>query len=184
MVRLSSNPFLREKLKIRTKRSPAYQKMTDVEYVLRYFVIRESWRDFSGDFRTAMDIFMDRMTNPTQAKLDGLEHAFVRSLTACKQIWGHTAFRRPEKNTWRDQTLAGMFDAQMVSTDLLSEGQLAGLRRQGRHDRVNCGFLSRLRERVQWVRLRGWPGGRGRGRRSGMRVRRCAVWMGWAGRGR
>lgn len=35
-------------------------------------------------------------------------------------IWGDIAFRRPEGNGWRDQTLAGMYDAQMLAADQLS----------------------------------------------------------------
>lgn len=52
--------------------------------------------------------------------------AFRRALSSCERIWGNNAFRRPTgEMTWRDQTLAGMYDAQMVAVDSLSESELS-----------------------------------------------------------
>lgn len=38
---------------------------------------------------------------------------------------GDNAFRRPVDGGWRDQTLAGMWDAQMIAVDTLSAGERA-----------------------------------------------------------
>lgn len=57
---LSTEAFLRQQLRIKTLREPTYLSMADVEFVLRFFTIRESWKNFEGDYRRSMDSFMDR----------------------------------------------------------------------------------------------------------------------------
>jgi hypothetical protein len=44
---LAENQFLRQRLKIRNERSPAYRVMSDAEFVLRFFTLVEKWQPFS-----------------------------------------------------------------------------------------------------------------------------------------
>lgn len=115
IVALSGEEALRSQLKIRDNRAPAYRSMLDVEYVLRFFTLRESWRGFSGSLRDSMDLFMARHLRPTGMELDSFRQSFKRSLDGCMAIWGSHAFKRPDGDGWRDQTLAGMYDAQMIA---------------------------------------------------------------------
>lgn len=122
IVKASNEPFLRTKLKIKDGRSSAYQKMADVEYVLRFLTLRATgFRAFGGDFRFAMDKFMEDTAEATIDQTEEFESAFRFALHSCERIWGDAAFKRPEKSSWRDQTLAGMYDAQMLAVDQLSK---------------------------------------------------------------
>jgi hypothetical protein len=124
VVGLSGEETLRRQLKIRDNRSPAYRAMVDVEYVVRFLTLHESWRGFSGGLRESMDSFMARYQNASQKELGGFRADFKRSLAGCMSIWGSNAFKRPEGPGWRDQTLAGMYDAQMVALAELSDNEL------------------------------------------------------------
>jgi hypothetical protein len=46
---------------------------------------------------------------------------FKTALERCESLWGDFAFRRPEGSGWRDQTLAGMYDAEMLAVMRISE---------------------------------------------------------------
>ncbi|MEV4519213.1 DUF262 domain-containing protein [Micromonospora tulbaghiae] len=131
LVTLSEHPFLRGQLKIRDTRSPAYRGMLDVEYVLRFLTLRETWEQFSGDFRLSMDLFMQEHMNARQANLGELGDSFLRSLNACEELWGSHAFKRPDRGAWRDQALAGMYDSQMVAVSLLDDDTIGRLANKG-----------------------------------------------------
>ena len=121
IIELSGQQFLRTQLKIKDQRAQAYRAMQDVEYVLRFLTLRESWDHFSGDFRTAMDEFMFDRQRITPSLLDDYREAFTSSIEACQAIWGTFAFRRYDRGQWRDQMLGGMFDAQMIAVDAFDE---------------------------------------------------------------
>lgn len=127
IYRLSESEFLHQQLKIAGPKSPSYRDMTDAEYVLRFLSLRDKWETFSGSFATSMDDFMRLNRKPSPHKLAELERSFTNALEVCSAIWGQNAFRRPvDRNSWRDQTLAGMYDAQMLAVDLLTEAQQRG----------------------------------------------------------
>ncbi|MEV1157492.1 DUF262 domain-containing protein [Micromonospora chokoriensis] len=122
---LAERPFLKAQLKIVNNKSAAYASMTDAEYVLRFFALRESWNSFSGSLARTMDQFMQNKDGASVEERQALADAFLRSLLGCEMIWGSFAFKRPTgEETWRDQTIAGMYDAQMVAVDSLSEDEL------------------------------------------------------------
>ncbi|MFF4831435.1 DUF262 domain-containing protein [Streptomyces sp. NPDC001315] len=131
---LSANRFLKAQLKIRDTRSPSYRAMVDVEMVLRFLTLRENWKSFSGDLRSSMDKFMERHRRPNDDVLQEYSGSFQRSMLACSEIWGTFAFKRPDRDGWRDQMLAGMYDAQMIAVDMLSDSQIQVLR--GRSEAV------------------------------------------------
>lgn len=56
---LAEEPFLKRQLKIVNSKSSAYASMTDAEYVLRFFAMRQKWNRFSGSLVKSMDGFME-----------------------------------------------------------------------------------------------------------------------------
>ncbi|WP_326572418.1 DUF262 domain-containing protein [Actinacidiphila glaucinigra] len=121
---LADMPFLRQQLKITSQKSAAYADMTDAEYVLRFFALANGWRDFSGSLSRSMDEFMIRNMNNGEDFREHLRDRFVEALDTCRRIWGKNAYRRPTgPDVWRDQTLAGMYDAQMVAVSMLDDGE-------------------------------------------------------------
>ncbi|HDR8951121.1 DUF262 domain-containing protein [Burkholderia vietnamiensis] len=125
LVALSDQPFLKDRLKITSDKSAAYRNMDDVEHVLRFFMLRERWESVGNSLSQAMDEFMARNRD---AEPNALSHQFLRSLSACEEIWGRRAFQKPNDNGWRDQMISPLYDAQMVSTALLNDTQLAELK--------------------------------------------------------
>lgn len=108
---LAENDFLRRQFKVVPPSSPAYRKMADAEYVLRFFALSERWRRFSGDIRRSLDMYMADNRHASAAELSRLQDRFENAVTVAEAIWGNAAFKWPA----RDQALAGLFDAQMVA---------------------------------------------------------------------
>lgn len=121
----SNLSFLRHQLKIRNDSSPAYREMADAELVLRFFAIRKSWEDFSGDYRRSMDDFMEASRDLKASEIRLLGNRFDRALHACEEIFGVHAFQRAEAGNWRNQMMTGLYDAQMIAADQLSDQELA-----------------------------------------------------------
>jgi hypothetical protein len=112
---LAGTPFLRDRLKISSEKSPAYRKMQDAEFVLRFLTLAASWRTFSGDLAHSMNHFMQNNRMADEKTLTTFARRFTRALDGSSSVWGDAAFRRPDGGGWRDQTLAGMYDAQMLA---------------------------------------------------------------------
>lgn len=122
---LSSNAFLRAQLKITSAKSEAYRQMQDAEYVLRFLALRSNLNEFRGSLSKAMDSYMLKYQGADEVAARFLCEPFNVAIDRCEKIWGQFAFRRPDKNDWRDQMLAGMYDAQMLAADSLSQGQFS-----------------------------------------------------------
>jgi hypothetical protein len=125
IYKLAEDRFLRQQLKITSDRASAYRNMTDAEYVLRYLTLEDSWQSFSGDLSRSMTKFMERNRVLSEDKLKELSNKFIRAVAACRDIWGDAAFKRPEGNSWRDQALAGMYDAQMIAVTELTDNDIS-----------------------------------------------------------
>jgi hypothetical protein len=124
IYQLAENVFLRQQLKITSERAPAYRKMQDAEYVLRFLTLERSWDAFSGDLARSMNDFMEANRNLPDPELEQLSASFLRAIRASEEIWGENAFKRAEGDGWRDQAIAGMYDAQMVAIGELSDQEL------------------------------------------------------------
>lgn len=122
---LSENEFLRRQLKIDSEKSSAYREMADAEYVLRYLTLSHAIDDFSGSLVREMDDFMRAYQHVSGDAVLRLTEPFSETISRVQTIWGEWAFRRPDGNGWRDQTLAGMYDAQMLATGMLSHHAFA-----------------------------------------------------------
>ncbi len=59
LIELSENNIFRKQFNLETEkereRSKIYKEMLDVEYVLRFFTLRDSWNKFNGNMKIAMD---------------------------------------------------------------------------------------------------------------------------------
>ncbi|MFB7327610.1 DUF262 domain-containing protein [Streptomyces sp. NPDC056190] len=137
IMELANSSFLRRQLKIRDEKSSAYNLMSDAEFVLRYFMLLENWRSFSGDYRISMDKYMEKHGHAKPRDIEHMRTSFERSAQACQEIWGEYAFKRPEGSGWRDQMLAGMYDAQMIAVSMADDKRISTL--VGRRDDVIAG---------------------------------------------
>ncbi len=127
IYRLAEARFLRQQLKIRNDRASSYRNMLDAEFVLRFLTLVESWESFSGDFRKSMDRFMAANRSPGDTVLRLLDAQFTDTLAWCEHLWDVHAFQRPVAGGWRDQALAGMYDAQMVAVASVPDSVLQTL---------------------------------------------------------
>jgi hypothetical protein len=119
VYRLAENEFLRRQLKIRDRTSSAFREMDDAEFVLRFLTLREHWQDFTGSLRRSMDDFMRKHKSATPDGLAGLGGAFTSAIGTCERVWDDLAFKRPTADDWRQQFLAGMYDAQMIAVSIV-----------------------------------------------------------------
>ncbi|WP_313536229.1 DUF262 domain-containing protein [Sphingomonas sp.] len=123
IYQLAKNDFLCEQLKISNVKAAAYRDMTDAEYVLRFLALYRSIDNFSGSLVREMDHFMNVRRVPSQLELIEVRELFNSTIDRVRAIWGNFAFKRPEGNGWRDQALAGMYDAQMIAAASITEPQ-------------------------------------------------------------
>lgn len=128
LFELSNNQFLRQQLKIKNETESAHTEMTDVEMALRFFTMKDSWEDFSGDYRRSMDEYMNKHQYAKTTQLDMLKKSFNSTIARCSDLWGNIAFKRYDKGVFRDQFLAAMFDAQMIAISSLTSTQFNKLK--------------------------------------------------------
>jgi len=129
---LSEQPFLRAQLKIVNETSAAYKDMSDAEYVLRFFTLHDRWKGFSGKLAHEMNDFMEKYQRCRSVRIQELRELFNVSISRCEAFWGENAFKRSENGVWRDQFLAGMFDAQMLSVAELDNAEADRIQRNKR----------------------------------------------------
>ncbi|MCG7425189.1 DUF262 domain-containing protein [Kocuria rhizophila] len=123
---LAENKFLRQQFKVIAPKSSGYRNMTDAEFVLRFLTLESSWRSFSGALRKAMDEYMNKNRFLNTRSVTEKKDLFNDCIETTQGIWGDESFKRPG----RDQALAGMFDAQMISLSCISHSQRAEARKK------------------------------------------------------
>jgi hypothetical protein len=98
-------------------KSSIYQEMRDAEFVLRFFTFRRTWSDFSGGMRRRMDLFMAENQRLPLLTLNEMRDDFISTLDTVEAIFNEHAFQRwqPEREQWRQQVLASLFDAEMFA---------------------------------------------------------------------
>jgi len=119
LIDLSGETYLANQLNSK-KGTTIYEEMVDVQYVLRFFTVRESWENFPGNMDKAMDIFMIKNYKNGYNLIAEQRVIFNKALEFCQLIWGEEAFRKPQSSK---RILQGIFDVQMVSSSLLSDKQ-------------------------------------------------------------
>lgn len=119
LFELSEAPYLKTQLKA-TKESKTYREMIDVQYVLRFFTIKEFWKNFPGNMDKAMDRFMAANYKNSAQVIEGQKKDFLDALNFCQAIWGKDGFLKPNSNS---RVLQGFYDIQMVCSSMLSARQ-------------------------------------------------------------
>lgn len=120
----SEHQLLRKALKIDGPKSAAFQQMQDAEYVLRFLTLYGTWSKFSGSLSRSMDQFMLTHRNVEGSDLDHLMQPFHAAIGRTSNLWGTVAFQRWDGQRWRQQALAGLYDAEMIAASLLTQRQV------------------------------------------------------------
>lgn len=118
ILELSELPLFHQLLGITDKSSSKiHQEMRDCEFVVRYFALMNSWMIYEGGMSRTLDVFMSKHQTASEDFVRSCEVRFVATLANVEAVFGRRAFRRwlPEKNDWRNQALAALFDAQMFT---------------------------------------------------------------------
>lgn len=119
-----THPILKAALKIENAKSAAFQQMQDAEYVLRFLTLHSDWQDFTGSLVKSMDSFMLDNRSASVDAANGLVSPFSVAIDRTGQLWGDVAFQRWDGQRWRQQALAGLFDAEMIAAIMLQEDQI------------------------------------------------------------
>ena len=131
VYKLAGAPFLRQQLKIKNLKSQPFREMADAEYVLRFLTLSKHHERFTGSFRRSMDAYMETHSAIKAPAASQLAANFQRAIGACEKIWGAHAFKRASGDGWRDQFLAGMYDAQMLAVARATDAAIAVAISQG-----------------------------------------------------
>jgi hypothetical protein len=118
------NTLLRDALKIEGPKSAAFQQMQDAEYVLRFLTLNSSWDRFSGSLSKSMDEFMLEHREADAQEAGDLIEPFNEAIDRTAALWGEVAFQRWDGTRWRQQALAGLYDAQMIAATLMTDAQI------------------------------------------------------------
>jgi len=116
---LSANQYLSEQLKA-DPQSKVFREMIDVQYVLRFFTVREYWETFPGNMDVAMDTYMQKHHRANGKRIEEFRSMYEKSIEFCKEIWGGDGFKKPGGNT---RALQGFYDIQMVCSSLLTDAE-------------------------------------------------------------
>ncbi len=127
IYRSADHALLKAALKIESSKSAAFQQMQDAEFVLRYLTLLRTWDNFSGSLSKSMDQFMLEHKDAQGAELAAIVEPFEQAITRSYSLWGENAFQRWDGQKWRQQALAGLYDAQMIAASLLTEEQAQAL---------------------------------------------------------
>lgn len=126
---LSVNKKFHKLLGIKNKeKSALYQEMRDAELVLRYFAFRNCWQTFSGGVKRFLDRYIADNQHMEPENIEQYRENFLINLDVVEACFGDHAFQRwsPERNHWRQQVLATLFDAQMIACEGLSLEEVMG----------------------------------------------------------
>lgn len=108
-------------LKSDDKKGKVYREMTDVQFVLRFFTVKETWQSFPGNMDLAMDAFMSKNYKSDDVKIAQFKSDFERAFDACLAIWGEDCFIKPNASR---KILQGFYDIQMVCISLLNDAEI------------------------------------------------------------
>jgi hypothetical protein len=126
LFELSHEHYLATQLKA-TQTSKVYREMIDVQYVLRFFTVRDCWEHFPGNMDVAMDAFMAANHRASRAAVANFKETFLDALQFCEHVWGREGFMKPGGNK---RVLQGFFDIQMVCSSLIDQGLRANALRK------------------------------------------------------
>lgn len=119
IVNLSEGTTFHNMLGVKSKtKSRLYQEMKDVELVLRFFALKDNWRNYAGGLKNILDTYMDENRNMDMREVDLLSKEFGGTIEKVEIIFGSDgSFRRwlPESGKWKQQVSAPLYDSQMFA---------------------------------------------------------------------
>lgn len=119
LICLSEKKKFRRMLGIKSKKkSRIYLEMKDVELVLRFSALKDSWMDYGGGLKKILDSYADNNRNMNKDGIDIVTDDFNETLEKLETIFGEDGvFRRwmPDKKKWKQQISIPIFDAQMFA---------------------------------------------------------------------
>lgn len=98
-----------------------FEQMGDIQYVLRFFTLREFYDAFPGNMDKAMDEYMRVSHRLKKSQISKHVDLFKRSFDFCTEIWGAECFRKPNGTS---KVLQGFFDIHMVPSSLVDDATL------------------------------------------------------------
>ncbi|WP_432026976.1 DUF262 domain-containing protein [Streptomyces sp. 1222.5] len=107
-------------------KSAIYSEMRDAEFVLRYLTFRNNWNTFSGGMGRKLDTFMADHHDMPISEVEEARAEFRTAARKARVAFGENAFQRwsPEKQSWRRQVLASLYDAEIFAVGEFSEESL------------------------------------------------------------
>ena len=92
-----------------------YEKMEDVELVLRFFALRHV-ENYTGGMQPFLDLYMRKAAAFTHDDLEVLEREFIDTLNLVSAVYGEVLFRPfdPAQNVWMPSAQKAFYDAVMV----------------------------------------------------------------------
>lgn len=129
IMKLTENELYINLLGIKTKeKSKLYQEMQDAELVLRFFALKDNWEKYSGGLKKVLDSFMEDNKKMKELEMESYKKSFLQTIENVQAVFGEEgAFRKWEidKEKWKLQISAPIFDAQMFSLYKKDKNKLA-----------------------------------------------------------
>lgn len=98
------------------KKATMYQKMSDVEIVLRFFALRHN-DHYTKGMHGFLDLYMARARSFSPHDLEVLRTLFLDTIRLARNMYGDLIFRpySPEKREWHSRAHKAFYDAVMIS---------------------------------------------------------------------
>lgn len=120
-----------EKLQTDLEKNNLYQKMGDVELVLRFFALRNV-EHFRGGLEKFLDLYMAKSLRFSREEVELLRQIFLKTLELAHQIYGDHLFKPflTERNVWASKPYNAYYDAVMIGLSRHLESKEALLHRK------------------------------------------------------
>jgi len=93
----------------------SYQKMEDVELILRFFAFRHT-NEFRQLIQGFLNLYMMKSVDFSDEDIKILEEIFIKTINLAHQIYEENLFKPfdPKSNTWKDKAYKAYYEAVMV----------------------------------------------------------------------
>lgn len=116
---LSEDKSFHKMLGIKSKtKSRIYQEMKDAELVLRFFALKDNFKEYGGGLKNILDNYLDTNQYMNEDEVLELEKEFKETLEIVLTVFGtEGSFRRwiPKSYKWKQQISAPIYDTQMFA---------------------------------------------------------------------
>lgn len=121
MLDLAKTPLFRKAIDVpvddsEAAENTAFQKMEDVEFVLRFFALRHA-ENYTKGMRGFLDIYMSRARKFKEKDLQILRRIFTETLELAVEVYGESLVFRPyntKKDEWAKSPQKAFYDAVMI----------------------------------------------------------------------